>query len=493
MANESSPSQRSHPNRRSVLSVAATTAAAGAVGAAAAAPTMAAQSTDQSTDQFDGRSHGRFPVPAGEFVFRGGHVLTMDPGLGELPEADVHVRDGKIVAVGPDLRVAAPAIDARGTIVLPGLVDTHWHMWTGLYRSLAASSPDTEYFGLNIRLGRHVWPLDLYRGVRVSLADAVHSGITTVHDWSHNLRGPAHADANLQAHAEAGLRGRFSYGTPQGHPAEETIDLADFRRVEREWFRAGKLPTMHFGLAGRAPGATPPEVYRAEYAAARELGLPVSYHAGSNREQGAQHMISRLSEEDMLGSHTQLIHVLYATSEERAAITSSGASVSISPWSELLVGYGVTPVAQMLDDGFRLSLSVDTLPLTGTAELFSVLRVTMGLAKGQAEDQFGVDAGRILELATIEGARGLGIADVTGSLTPGKRADVIMVRGDDVNIGPFTHAPNMIALAAQPANVDTVVCDGKVLKYQGKLTTLDADRIMHEAEESLRAVQSRAD
>ncbi len=101
---------------------------------------------------------------------------------------------------------------------MPGLIDTHWHLWTTLFRSMSSSSPATAYFALNVANGVRALPSDLYQGARLALVDALNSGVTTVNDWSHNLRTPDHADANLQAHREIGLRGRFSYGTPQGYP-----------------------------------------------------------------------------------------------------------------------------------------------------------------------------------------------------------------------------------------------------------------------------------
>jgi cytosine/adenosine deaminase-related metal-dependent hydrolase len=124
--------------------------------------------------------------------------------------------------------------------------------------------------------------------------------------------------------------------------------------------------------------------------------------------------------------------------------------------------------------------------------MFSIMRLVINLAHGEAEQEFGVDSRRVLEMATIEAARGLGIDEETGSLTPGKRADVIMVRGDDPNIAPFTYVPNMVVLAAQPANVDTVIVDGRLLKSQGRLTALDSERVVAEASQSLAAVLARA-
>ena len=152
----------------------------------------------------------------------------------------------------------------------------------------------------------------------------------------------------------------------------------------------------------------------------------------------------------------------------------------------------MTPIREMAQAGLLLSLSVDTTPLTGTAELFSVMRLALGLDRGQAEAEFDMSARRVLEMATIDGARALGLADVTGSLTPGKRADLILVRTDDVNIAPFTDAPNVIALAAAAHNVDTVVADGRVLKRDGALTVYDTREIVEETGTALRGVLARA-
>ena len=433
---------------------------------------------------------GRLPRRE-SFVIRGAYVLTMDADLGDLPRGDVAVRDGRIAAVGRRLR-GGREIDGRGTIVLPGLIDTHWHLWTALHRSMANSSPTNGYFALNVRLGTQFRPGDIYQGARLALAEALNSGITTVHDWSHNIRGPEYADGNLRAHREVGLRGRFSYGTPQGHPATAPLDIADLERVNREWFRSGRLELVHLGLAGRPPGVASDEVVRIEWEAAQRLGLPVSYHANSNRAQGALANVQRLADAGMLGPRTQVIHALFTTAAERQALASSGTPVSVSPWSELLIGYGVTAVKDLVDAGVLLNLSVDTLPLTGNADMFSIIRLAAGLHRGQSEQEFSVTARRALAMATTDAARGLGLGDVTGSLTPGKRADLIMVRADALNMAPFTDAPNMVAFAAQPANVDTVVVDGRILKRRGRLTALDPREVVCGASSALERVLERA-
>lgn len=420
-----------------------------------------------------------------EYVVTGAHVVTMDPDIGDVPDGDIHVRNGRIIAVGRNLKVGAPRIDGSGMIAMPGLVDTHWHLWTTLFRAMSSSSPETAYFALNLANGRRCRPADLYHGARLALVDALNTGVTTVHDWSHNLRSPEHADANLEAHREIGLRGRFSYGTPQGHPGTSLIDLNDIARVKREWFDAGRVPLLRLGLAGRPPGLVPESVFRPEYNATRDLGIPVSYHANSTRAHGAIGMIRQLAEQGMLTPDTQLIHALYTTEAERTAVRESGASVSISPWSELLIGYGVTPVPEMERSGMLLTLSVDTLSLVGSADLWSVLKLTTGLYRGVAEQELAVGTRRVLEMATIDAARSLGLGDLVGSLTPGKRADLILVREHDVATAPVTDVPNTLALTTGAENVDTVIVDGRVRKYRGSLVDVDDARVVRQTERAL--------
>ncbi len=165
--------------------------------------------------------------------------------------------------------------------------------------------------------------------------------------------------------------------------------------------------------------------------------------------------------------------------------------MSISPWSELLIGYGVTPVHEMEQSGMLLTLSVDTLPLTGTADLWSVARLATGLLRGQAEQELAVNTRRILEMATIDAARSLGLGDVVGSLTPGKRADLILVRTRDIATAPRTDVPNLLALAAGAENVDTVMVDGRIRKRHGELVDIDEARVVRETEAALRALLAR--
>src|SRR3954468_19728487 len=220
--------------------------------AAALGTTQANSAKAQNASRSVGGSSGTLPART-EFVVRGGHVLTMDPNVGDLPNGQVHVRDGAIVRVGNDVDAPnIPVIEARDMVVMPGFVDTHWHLWcTALRLIVRADDPRGGYFPTPMRVGRHYTPNDSYIGVRVGVAEGLLSGITTVHDWSHNTVSPEHADAEIQALKDLGVRARFSYGTAQGYPADKTMDLADLARVQKQG-------TAGDGMLSIAPAFAPP-------------------------------------------------------------------------------------------------------------------------------------------------------------------------------------------------------------------------------------------
>ena len=157
----------------------------------------------------------------------------MDPAIGDLARGDVHVRDGAIVAVAPEIATRASAIDARGMICMPGFIDTHWHLWTSVCRAIIQlDDPKRSYFPVTNAVGRHYTPEDSYRSVRLGAAEALSAGATTVHNWAHNIRSPEHADAELRAMRDMGVRGRLAYGTPQGYPDEQPMDLEGLARIQ---------------------------------------------------------------------------------------------------------------------------------------------------------------------------------------------------------------------------------------------------------------------
>jgi cytosine/adenosine deaminase-related metal-dependent hydrolase len=386
-------------------------------------------------------------------------------------------------------------------IVAPGLVETHWHLWNTLLRSMSGGMPGEDrpagYFPVSLGLGQVFTDQDNYHGTLLACAEAINSGITTVHDWSHNVRGPAHAEAELRALAEAGLRARYSYGYSAGHPNDQVMDTGGLRALHRGWKTgAGAGGLLTLGVACRGPGGSnpamrvPPGVYQREMATARELGLPVTVHASGPPAAAGQ--IAALAGAGLLGPDLQVVHANSASAAEIAQLAEAGCAVSLSPFSELLIGYGLPQTAELLAAGIRVGLSVDTTALTGNADMFAIMKLTQGLINATAHQEFACTARQALALGTIEGARSLGLDAVTGSLTPGKRADIILVATGHPNLGVLTDPAGLLVTAAQPGNVDTVLANGQILKRGGALVTLDGERISAQAREALAGIRSRA-
>ena len=236
-------------NRRTLLK------GATALGAlAAASGRLLAQQADRPPVRTAAGPAAPLPQRA-ELLVRGATVLTMDPNLGDFAPGDVHVRDGAIVAVGA--RVDAPnaqVLDGAGMICMPGFVDTHWHLWTSLFRPFVrADLGSLGYFPVTSRLGPHMTPEDSYRSARLGIAEALSAGVTTVHNWAHNVRSPEHADAELSAMRDSGIRGRFAYGPAQGMPDDQPMDMAGVARTQKAWMPGDGLITM--GICSRNIGA----------------------------------------------------------------------------------------------------------------------------------------------------------------------------------------------------------------------------------------------
>src|SRR5215470_33194 len=246
-----------------------------------------------------------------EFIIRNATILTMDAKLGEIRGGDIHVRDGAIVAVGRNLPApGAEAINAAGMIALPGFIETHWHMWGAVARNMAGSTEGTGYYYVSRLLGQFFTPEDNARGVRLALAEAISSGITTVTNWSHNLLAPEYADAEIKVHREVGGRARFSYGYSRKTPPDATLPLTDVERVRKQWFSNPKDNLLTLGIAARGPENNSIEICRQEWTFARERGLPITTHMGTSAERVKKRQgIQTLAKADLLGPDVVLVHV----------------------------------------------------------------------------------------------------------------------------------------------------------------------------------------
>jgi 5-methylthioadenosine/S-adenosylhomocysteine deaminase len=431
-------------------------------------------------------------LPArGEFTVRGAYVLSMDPKIGDLPRGDVHVRAGQIVAVGESLpRVGGDILDGRDMLLMPGFVDTHWHLWTSALRAVIRNdeAPKLGYFPVTARMGPHFAPEDCYRSARLGIAEALHSGVTTIHDWNHNVLSPAHADAGLRAIEESGVRARFAYGYHGLLKPDQTMDLADLARVQR-MLTGAKDRLITLGICSRSVAEDPVlmKSVRADWAGARKLGLPITVHVGPPGT------IAIMEREQLLGPDLQLVHPTVTTAAERKALAQHRVSFSTSPVTETrrLQDRGDIQFSELLEAGVQVSLSVDHVAGLN-CDFFNQMRVLHWNHSKRIGDKVPITTRRLVELATIDGARDLGLADRIGSLTPGKRADLIMLRISDVNVAPVVEPTHALVFAAQPFNVDTAVVDGRILMRGGRLTAMDEGRVARDAMDAAMAVRKRA-
>jgi cytosine/adenosine deaminase-related metal-dependent hydrolase len=443
------------------------------------------------------------PLPArAELVIRGATVLTMDSAVPDLVGGDVHVRDGAIVAVAQKIEApTAQVIDGAGMICIPGFIDTHFHMWNALFRPFVrADVPALGYFPVTARLGPLMEPEDSYRSVRLAAADAISAGIATVHNWSHNTRSPEHADAELSAMRDMGLRGRFAYGTPVGLADDAPMDFAGLARINKDWMpdknnlltlgicsrNLGTL-TIGGGAAAASRGVLTIEHIKRDWDGARALGLPITMHTS-----GAS-PVMELERVGLLGPDVQLVHPLITTPEERAILKARGVSYSTSPQleSRRAAQLGVIQLGELLEAGVKVSLSTDHIASI-SCDPFSSMRILFALHSHRIGARVPLTLKRLLQLATIDGAIDLGIAARTGSITPGKRADLVLVRTSDTNMAPTGDPYEAIVSFALPANVDTVIVDGRVLRRAGRFTAVDHPQVVAQAREAALALRDKA-
>jgi 5-methylthioadenosine/S-adenosylhomocysteine deaminase len=429
-------------------------------------------------------------VPHGGLtVIRGARrVVTMDPTLGDVDDADILVENGVISAVGPNLDAAgAEEVNAANRVAIPGFVDTHWHMWNSIARGFGSSAAGG--FGPTMKqISGRFTPEDSGAGVRLALAEAISGGITTVHNWAHNVRSAEHADAEIAAMRDAGVRGRFAYGYPQDAAPSAVMDLDHLSATAARWPEG----LISLGICARGPDRSDETVWRREWEAARSLGLPITTHQSSTPAEVARGGIAALEAGGGLGPDVQLVHLTAATPDDVARVAAARSAVSISPWSELQVGYGIPPVAALRDAGVRLGLSVDNVVLCGQADMFSVMRLAGDLAAGVARTQLAVPERTVIEWATSSAAESLGLGSSVGSLTPGKRADVVLIRADAVSNTPVRDSTALLVRAARPSDVDFVMIDGVVRKRDGRLVNIDVEALTRDAAERISRIRKEA-
>jgi cytosine/adenosine deaminase-related metal-dependent hydrolase len=462
-----------------------------AVGATAAmTPRM---SWAQPADKAAGGGYATLPT-RGEFLIRNAYVLTMDDKLGDVPNGDIHVRNGAIVAVGKGIQApGAKIIDGKDMIALPGLVETHWHMWGTAASNTAGDDPKMGYFSFAKAVGAIFKPEDNARGVRLAIAEAINSGLTTVHNWSHNLVTPEFADAELQAHRSMGHRALFGYGYFGIGMQNQTANIGDLGRVNERWIKPSE-GLLTLGVCSRGPENNNIDLCKTEWDAARKMGLHISTHIGTSMARMKEKQpVKQLNDAGLLGPDVILVHDTNTIEGDTDILARTKTNISFSPFTEMRTGFGIPPMGELSKAGVPLSLSVDTTVLAGNCDMFAIMKAILNVGDGEAKNEFAMPARKALEMGTMGGARALGLADKIGSLTPGKRADIILVRTTDLNMAPFTDPVHMVIQSANPSNVDMVMIDGRVMKRGGQLIGIDTARIVRDANDTAMRVRAEAE
>ena len=479
--------------RREFLKASTVTAAAAAGIGLLNAPSAAAHGDDDPP-----RDSGR---KGRRYVIRGGHVMSMDPAVGDFAQADVLVEGKKILAVGPNLQArGAAVIDARGRIVMPGFIDTHHHQFETALRSFLADGllfndgqPHGAINYFEYILGRFApvyRPEDVYINEVFGGLSQLDAGVTTTHDISQIHHSPEHSDAAVQGLMAIDRRAAFGYFESAGNVAGNQYPQ-DARRLKNRWFSSSdQLVTMIMGGEIYLGEAT----RQASWAIGRELGLQVAAHIVGSF--GMQPGFDALALAGEIRSDNLFIHMTGMSDLGWQAVKDAGARVSLAVPIEMNMRHGTPPILKTLAMGIQPSLSVDV-ECTLTADMFTQMRSAMTLqrmfvnARALGE---GYAAGfpdlpllttrDVLRFATMQGAQDLRLDHKVGSLTPGKEADIIILDAEAINVAPLNVVPGAVVSLMERSNVETVIVAGKIRKWKGRLLDVDLSRLRNKLEDS---------
>jgi cytosine/adenosine deaminase-related metal-dependent hydrolase len=389
-------------------------------------------------------------------LLKAGLVIDTEPAPVVHRETDVLIEDGRIVAVGRDLGVTdAEVIDASDRIVLPGFVDTHRHLWEVALRGSAVDVDLMVYLQRILgEFGSRYRPEDVASSNLVGALECLDSGITTVQDYSHVQQGIEYVDAALDALEASGIRAVYGYGpSPLLGTAVDPVGLR--HAVERASSRITPA------LAAIGPAYAPFDIVRADWELAASLGVRIVVHISSGPV--ADEPLALLRDEGLLRSEVLYVHGNSLPDSELKLIAESGGSMSITPAIEDRMEMGGPMAGRLRAAGVTTGLGIDAVT-TVAGDMFSTMRSILALGYK------AFSAADVLRMATLEGARALGLGDRIGSLRPGRQADIILLRASDINlIGGSQDPIGAVVTAAHPGNIDTVLVAGQAVKRDGRL------------------------
>lgn len=438
-------------------------------------------------------------------LIEGACIVSMDADVGDFSCGDILVEGSKIISVRPKIYVGDDVrrLDGSDFIVLPGLVDTHRHTWQSCLRHQHGDNGFWTYcLDMLGEQGSKYEAEDVYIGTLLGAISALEAGTTTLVDWSHIQNSPAHSDAAISALKDAGIRSVFAHGWPITGGPEWTVESqlphpADIRRIrERVLYSDDALVTL--AMAARGPEMTTMDITKKDLQLARELGIRTTMHVGIKDLGPRFRAIEKMNEEGLLGPDITFVHVCASSDAELKMLADNGVSVSVGPQVEMTMPeLGVMPIGHLLSAGIKPSLSGDT-ETCGSGDIFTQMRFALGgerlLSNNQlieGHDSSSIKVRDVLEFATIVGAEACGLEKRTGSISPGKDADMIFIRRSDLNLSPVSDAVGAIVLGVHPGNVDTVMVAGRIVKKGGKMIGYDLNVLRERAAKSRDALFER--
>ena len=416
-------------------------------------------------------------------LIRSGFVASQDPEIGNQDQLDVLIEGNTIAAVGRDIEAGdAHSVDASDCIVMPGFVDAHRHIWQGALRGVCADWSIMDYFTrIRLNAARFFTAHDMYAAQLQGGLEALNAGVTTVTDYCHNLLTPDHAFEAIRGLKESGLRAVWNYGfnfppaeDPHFRSLQQRLAFLD-EIAKRDFSSSDDLLTL--GVAPEeAMLAGSPQVLDQQINAARAVGARLFWHANASAETPPRE-VAGLHERGMLSSDMTFVHMAGTEQDEWRMLNDHGASVVFTPDTELQMGMRWPSSATAKKFGVNQAYGTDIVS-NNSADMFTTLRVGLQAlraqlleAEGEMQSGVPITCEEVLKWGTIDAARALGMESIVGSITPGKRADILLLKGDSMTLTGWdrTNVAGAIVLHAQSTDVDTVWVDGEVVKQDGKL------------------------
>lgn len=420
-------------------------------------------------------------------LIKGGTIVTMEARGRDLPQGDVLVDRDRIAEIGRAIEAPdnAAVIDASGMIVMPGLINAHLHTWQSGLRGIAGDWAVPQYMAnIHRGLATHFRPDDIYIANLMGALTSINSGTTTIVDWCHNNPTPEHSDAAIDGLEESGIRAAFFHGSPKPNPepgekhfSEQSMPRAEVERLMQERF-AGDDGLLTLGLAILGPSYSIWDVTRRDMELARELDLVVSMHVGGGAPMVANGF-ERLAREKLLSDKTNIVHGNNLSDEVLKITAGRGVHYTVTADVEMQMGFCDPLTGKLRALKSPVSIGTDV-EVSSRADMFYCMRVTLQMQRnldnvahwrehGSAPEKVSVTCREALEWATINGAKMIHQQHRIGSLAPGKQADIILLRKDDLTIFPVHDPVSAIVTQAGVSNVDTVMIGGQLMKQGGRL------------------------